>query len=335
MSTLDNFVGFNNRRDILPPPLARSALALIKGLEAKIASLGLDALLTSFTAHTVDYNNPHQLSFDDFPDAMIAGLYPYYVKITDVPLSLGDYTSLMQNPLYVLELIRRLILNGYLYQDGVGPVVSPIYTADDISAVIPSFYPMYFASFAMGDRFLTIQGVLDDVTQYSRLLSNEGFSLTVLVSVNLNDTVAVPTLVLANQNGYKVSLVHNPDATVQLSIINVAGNNEIDSILIDSTVDADSLVEVTPSMIIVKTTAPYSHALTLSPSTATYTYSYMGNLCTIQIGLLGTLLNNAIDRLIVNAGLAPSTATGNSFRSLMIYPDILSPEDIEALLPSL
>ncbi len=335
MSSLSNFVSFNNQQDILPPPLARSALALIKGLEAKIASLGLTELLASFTAHTVDYNNPHQLTFSDFPDAVITGLYPYYAKITDSPLSLSDYTALMQNPLCVLELIRRLILNGYLYQDGVGPVTSPIYTADDISAAVPSFYPMYFASFAMGDRFLTIQSVVDEISQYSRLLSNEGFSLTTLVSVNLSDTVATPTLVLANQNGYKVCLVHNPDASVQLSITNVAGNTEIDSILIDNTVDADSLIEITPSMIAVKTTAPYTHALTLSPTTATYTYSYKGSLCTIQIGLLGTLLDNAIDRMIVNAGFAPSTSQGNSFRSLMIYPDVLSSADIEALLPSL
>lgn len=154
MSRFSNWVGVNRAEDLLDPKTARSILSAIEALKTKITGLQVQTLFDTFMAHANNTSNPHQLSFGSgFSAAVIESLYPLYVNITKTPMNHDQFVTTLQNPVVLFELMRRLILNQYLYQEGIGPVTTPVYTGDDLTTVIAPSYPSYFASEALQDVF--------------------------------------------------------------------------------------------------------------------------------------------------------------------------------------
>lgn len=136
-SILNNFVAFRKRRgDILDPTSFRTVVEMINGILKKYNFDGFNESYQQFIAHLLDYDDPHHFTDNDFLDEIIERTHGIYTKMLPSPLSLEDFKTTIVPTIAFLELIRRIVLNYYLYTqikniDGSVPsTVSVILTRD-------------------------------------------------------------------------------------------------------------------------------------------------------------------------------------------------------------
>lgn len=114
------FAGLNKaNRDLLPPRVAESVRDLIAGLENKLNFTQFNTYLASFQSHLEDFNNPHQVDASLFLEELIYNIYLEYVKIAVPAVDYATWRTQYLNTVDLLELIRRIVLNAYLYSDAL------------------------------------------------------------------------------------------------------------------------------------------------------------------------------------------------------------------------
>lgn len=188
-SIISFFAGINRAvGDLLPPRAGDSIRDLIVGLETACDFSQFNEYLANFQDHEANYKNPHEVTGSFFVDELLEYIYQQYTYIASPVLSYDDWKAQYLYTADFLELIRRIVLNWYLYKDayerGVGPL--PTVTAVSGSALILDESQMVDIS---GDPVLeaqTIQPTDADGDQVSA--GTETLSLT-------NPTVLVNPLV--------------------------------------------------------------------------------------------------------------------------------------------
>lgn len=114
------FAGLNKaNRDLLPPRVAESIRDLIAGLEDKLNFTQFNTYMASFQSHLADFNNPHKINTALFLDELIYNIYLEYVKIAVPAVDYATWRTQYLNTVDLLELIRRIVLNAYLYSDAL------------------------------------------------------------------------------------------------------------------------------------------------------------------------------------------------------------------------
>lgn len=115
-AVLNNFVAITaQRRDVMDPASFRSAVAMIQGILSSNDYSAFNAWYQKFIAHLVDYNDPHHTEDTDFYPEIIQELYTIYTQMTSTPDSFPTFQTKEALGLNVLELMRRAVLNRYLY----------------------------------------------------------------------------------------------------------------------------------------------------------------------------------------------------------------------------
>lgn len=175
-NTISLFSGFNTYDDLLPSDLAKDLYQIITALKSKYDSADDEApeYIDILKKHIIDYHNPHKLTtIDGIKDSLINTIYSYYKtyyntddddKIYSQSV-LHDLTD--QDVISLLELLRRIQLNGFRWIDGYsfdnsnGYLLKNYFTNDFDSDVLSSdISPIYHASrYTVGRDFPYLDGL--------------------------------------------------------------------------------------------------------------------------------------------------------------------------------
>jgi len=115
-SVLNNIVTVRKTRgDVLNPAQFRSIYEMITGILAKYDFAGFNTVYKELLAHLVNYDDPHDVTSTSFYPEVLERIYTIYSQMTPTPLSYTDFQAdLITTPAF-FELIRRIVLNHYLY----------------------------------------------------------------------------------------------------------------------------------------------------------------------------------------------------------------------------
>lgn len=117
VSTVQNFVTVRKTRgDILSPEEFRSIVEMIKGITEKYKFDDLKKNYNLLRDHIVNFNNPHQDESPDFYDEIVQKVYDIYIHMTPEPYTLVEFKTNIVSSTDFIELIRRIIMNRYLYE---------------------------------------------------------------------------------------------------------------------------------------------------------------------------------------------------------------------------
>lgn len=115
VSIIENFVTVRkNRHDVLNPTQYRSIIEMIRALLKNVD--GLKSATPLINAHVNDLNDPHDEG-RIVKESITSFIYDIYSKMTLTPMSLIDFKTFVVPSLDFLELLRRIGLNRYLYND--------------------------------------------------------------------------------------------------------------------------------------------------------------------------------------------------------------------------
>lgn len=115
-SVLNNFVALRKTKgDVLDPTSHRTIIEMILGILKRYNFDEFNATYKDFIDHLLDFDDPHHTAETDFSDEIIARTYGIYVKMTATPVSEAVFQSDIVPTIGFLELIRRIVLNRYLY----------------------------------------------------------------------------------------------------------------------------------------------------------------------------------------------------------------------------
>lgn len=138
MSTvLKNFVTIRkNRGDVLRPAEFRSIVEMIRGILRQYDYSGFNEAYQEFMDHLANHHDPHKVTQTSFAGQIIERTYDVYVKMTQFPLTREQFDETIVPTLGFLELIRRIALNRYLYNqvkntDGSVPQTATVYLSED------------------------------------------------------------------------------------------------------------------------------------------------------------------------------------------------------------
>jgi hypothetical protein len=115
-SILNNFVALRKTKgDVLDPTSHRTIVEMILGILKRYNFDEFNAAYQSFIDHLLDFNDPHHVADASFIDEIIERTYVIYTKMTATPLNETDFRNQIVPSVGFLELIRRIVLNRYLY----------------------------------------------------------------------------------------------------------------------------------------------------------------------------------------------------------------------------
>ena len=115
-TVLKNFVTIKKTRDdVLSPTEYRTIVEMIKGISKKYGYTNLIKDYEKFVNHIEDLNDPHHDSEINFIDEIIQKTHAIYVNMTGSPYNLDDFTTNIACNIEFIELLRRIFLNRYLY----------------------------------------------------------------------------------------------------------------------------------------------------------------------------------------------------------------------------
>lgn len=115
-SLINNFVAFRkNKGDVLDRTSFRTVVEMVNGIIERYDYEGFNAAYQSFLNHLLNYNDPHHVTETSFLAEIIARTYVIYTKMTPTPVSEAMFNSDIVPSVEFLELIRRIVLNRYLY----------------------------------------------------------------------------------------------------------------------------------------------------------------------------------------------------------------------------
>lgn len=161
---LTNFVTIRKTRgDILKPAEFRSFVEMIRGVTDKYDFSKLIADYRMFLTHVANFNDPHHDDRYNFLPEIVQKTYTIYANMLRVPLSFADFQTQIVPSLDFLELIRRIVLNHYLYNqvknpDGTVPASASATLSDDwgITGLNPGPVTLNFGS-VLADEVAFIQ----------------------------------------------------------------------------------------------------------------------------------------------------------------------------------
>lgn len=138
MSTvLKNYVTVKRTRgDVLHPTAFRSVVEMIRGIIKKYDYAGFNDTYKEFLKHLTDLDDPHNVTGTSFYEEIIEIVYAVYVKMTPTPLTEEDFRLEIVPSLKFLELLRRIVLNHWVYTqvknpDGSVPAVITVVLGED------------------------------------------------------------------------------------------------------------------------------------------------------------------------------------------------------------
>jgi hypothetical protein len=103
------------RNDVLNPAQYRSVVEAVQAMLKKYNFKEFKDNYSKLLKHIEDYSDPHHDDTIDFFDEIVTRTYNIYVNMLASPLSLEDFKiHVVPNPSF-LELMRRIFLNRYLY----------------------------------------------------------------------------------------------------------------------------------------------------------------------------------------------------------------------------
>lgn len=115
-SNLTNFVAIRQTKgDILSPAEYRSIVELIRGLLDRYNFTDLTSGYAQLLAHIADHHNPHHDGNADLFNVIVERTYAIYAIMTAHPLNLADFKTRIVPTMQFFELLRRIVLNRYLY----------------------------------------------------------------------------------------------------------------------------------------------------------------------------------------------------------------------------
>lgn len=229
MSTvLNNFVTIRkNRGDVLTPTEYRSIVEMIRGILKRYDFAGFNDSYKSLLDHLANYSDPHRVTENGFLEELIVYTYSIYVKMTHTPLSEVDFRAQIVPNLAFVELIRRIVLNHWMYlniknDDGtVDRNVTLILNSEwgyDISPSIPVTVTFPFV-LVDEDAFIS-QGINTNSTPIPIVFNATDLTLSANKQVSVFHTsLATPYEVVGGvSSGYSVALAEaTNDFTVELS----------------------------------------------------------------------------------------------------------------------
>lgn len=137
VAVLADFVTIRKTRgDVLRPAEFRSIVEMIRGILTQYDYSGFNEAYQDFLKHLEDYDDPHHVTNTSFAAEIIERTHAIYTKMTASPLSLEDFQEQVVPTLGFVELIRRIVLNRYLYDqvkntDGSVPANATVYINND------------------------------------------------------------------------------------------------------------------------------------------------------------------------------------------------------------
>lgn len=121
-ATFKNFVAIRkNRGGILNPAEFRSIVEMIRGILEKHDYSGFAEDYNLFLDHLADFNDPHHTTENSFYEEVIERVHAIYQKMTATPMSLEDFKADIVGSIAFLELLRRIVLNRYVYDKVKNP----------------------------------------------------------------------------------------------------------------------------------------------------------------------------------------------------------------------
>lgn len=116
VSTIEKFVTVRKTRgDVLRPEEYRSVVDMIRGVLKNYKFLELVRNHKALKDHIADRNNPHHNPNITYFDEIVESTYAIYVQMTDEPVSLAEFKTDIVPSASFIELVRRIVLNRYLY----------------------------------------------------------------------------------------------------------------------------------------------------------------------------------------------------------------------------
>ena len=127
---LENFVTVRTTRgDVLNPTEFRSIVEMVKGLMIDEV-IDITNGINGFESHTFNLQDPHNDSEALYP-TILENIYSIYQYMTYTPLSYTDFVNTLVPTTQFIELVRRILLNRYIYNqvkngDGSVPYSAPV-----------------------------------------------------------------------------------------------------------------------------------------------------------------------------------------------------------------
>lgn len=215
-AVLKNWVSIKKTRgDLLKPATARSTVEMILGILRQYDFDEFKDAYKSFLAHLVDYNDPHKVTENGFLDELIDLVYGIYTKMTGTPLTEEDFRATIVPSLDFFELLRRILLNHWLYlkirnPDGSVPQTGTVILGDDWGVNVNQTTPVAFdfgTALPNEDEFI-LRGWTGSITPrnivFNALDLGTGFENS--VSLFHTSTAAPYETVTGGAFGYPVSL---------------------------------------------------------------------------------------------------------------------------------
>lgn len=147
-----------NTEEIILPALARSLRSILDAKQKSIDRAALDAAVQAFLLHETNTNNPHRVILGDLREQLLDLTYTAYVEIADVPLSRTDFDRrIVDAGRPLLDLIRRIMLNGVDFIDGYGPKLTGMAGYTDYDLLTSPIPPAPCVSLYSGIRSMNLQ----------------------------------------------------------------------------------------------------------------------------------------------------------------------------------
>jgi hypothetical protein len=150
-SILNNFVALRKTKgDILDPASHRTIIEMILGILKRYNFDEFNTVYQSFIDHLLDFNDPHRVSDASFLEEIIERTYDIYTKMTATPVSELVFRSDIVPSIGFLELIRRIVLNRYLYDriknvDGSVPATCTVTLSSEWGHLVSDNVPVTFS----------------------------------------------------------------------------------------------------------------------------------------------------------------------------------------------
>jgi hypothetical protein len=115
-ASLKNFVTINkNRGDLLTPESFQSINEMILGMYENNHYRSIKDEYSLFANHVLDFNDPHHTAEYFNSNDVVERVYTLYTNMTLTPLSFNDFYNYIYNTIGYLELVRRIVLNRFIY----------------------------------------------------------------------------------------------------------------------------------------------------------------------------------------------------------------------------
>lgn len=349
MSQISNFVAANKKSDMVPAPLARSILSLTRSIRKRLSEIGLSALIADYKAHVNNFSNPHKDNVGEFSSELPVLMYSMYLQLftsdptqTGTPLSAEAFATWISDPIVFVEVCRRLSLDSYKYDDGVGNVTTPIYGLGDISPDVPPPAPSYFVGYSMPDMFA--KPFVSDGSLLVKELPTQSSKMTVGVSVT---APAVPDLTKTYTYTAMVTNAYSDGILVNFTVPGdpTTGPNGIQAQALSLGTSPESAVISTGSDFIqsgvlnfwpfTAATTEASVVLAIDGGVMSIYYVLETLIQKVTVTIPESMFSRPLDRIVMSPTWDQKVSGVGGIKSLMVYPQTFSDSEVGTLFERL